>query len=332
MGQLHLVGAPAGSEESAFRSALGESGLVVILHPDGGRGLLTALRASGRRVAEGHPATTVAVQLRSSSSVSPSSRAFGAGAFALQWADGPGLEPVEVDSAPLAEPPAAVTGPPRIEVSVRGIADRLHEAGSTAHSSTGSPVEVGAPPDSSRWRVTGRVHWIGAWTGQQASLPLASQAATAPPAPLAVVSEGAYVPRPRYLENLPSRWRLAADECGDCGKVTFPQRGHCRHCRSTRALHEILLPREGRIEATTTVGVGAQPTEFDHQVSVAGPYAVVIVQLARGTRGTFQVTDAPAGSLPIGAVVRLKLRRLYPMEGEWRYGLKAAPLAPSSPR
>jgi hydroxymethylglutaryl-CoA synthase len=127
------------------------------------------------------------------------------------------------------------------------------------------------------------------------------------------------------LENLPSRWRLAADVCGRCSRVTFPQRGRCRNCGHTDQLRGVELPREGTVEATTTVGVGAQPTEFDRQVAAAGPYEVVIVGLAQGARATFQVSDALAGSIRIGARIRLKLRRLYPMEGQWRYGLKAVP-------
>jgi uncharacterized OB-fold protein len=137
-------------------------------------------------------------------------------------------------------------------------------------------------------------------------------------------SEGAYVPRPRYLENLPSRWRLVADRCRACGLLTFPTRGSCHACGSTD-LAAVSLARTGwRVEAVTTVRPGAQPTEFDRTVAAAGAYSVVVARSAEGPRATFQVAGPP-GSVGIGGSVLPVLRRLYPMEGEWRYGRKAIP-------
>jgi len=144
---------------------------------------------------------------------------------------------------------------------------------------------------------------------------------------VSVVSEGAYVPRARYLENLPSRWRFVAELCGACHGTTFPARGVCRKCGRSDLLSELALPLDGgRVVAVTTVGKGGQPTEFDAQVEATGPYDVALVELARGMRVTLQVTDAPAGALAVGDHVNTRLRRLYPMEGEWRYGRKAVPL------
>jgi uncharacterized OB-fold protein len=141
------------------------------------------------------------------------------------------------------------------------------------------------------------------------------------------VSQGAYVPRPRYLENLPSRWRFAGERCGSCGAVTFPARGRCRQCAASDHLEAILLPRDGgEVIASTIIRPGGQPTEFDEQVESSGPYGVVLVELAPGVRVTLQVADAPVGDVGIGALVGTRLRRLYPMEGEWRYGRKAVPL------
>jgi uncharacterized OB-fold protein len=76
----------------------------------------------------------------------------------------------------------------------------------------------------------------------------------------------------------------------------------------------------------TTIGRGGQPTEFDPMVDAVGPYQVAIVELAPGSRATLQVSDAAPGALKIGDRVSTRLRRLYPMEGEWRYGRKALPL------
>ncbi|HYA54112.1 MAG TPA: hypothetical protein VEG42_00735 [Thermoplasmata archaeon] len=146
---------------------------------------------------------------------------------------------------------------------------------------------------------------------------------------LTSVSEGAYVPRARYLENLPSRWRFVAEVCGACHGTTFPARGVCRKCGRSDMLTALTLPLDGgRVVAVTTVGKGGQPTEFDAQVEATGPYDVALVELARGMRVTLQVTDAPAGTLAVGDHVNTRLRRLYSMEGEWRYGRKAVPIGP----
>lgn len=141
------------------------------------------------------------------------------------------------------------------------------------------------------------------------------------------VSQGAYVPRPRYAEGLRSHWRFVGEQCGACGTLSFPTRGRCRNCGGTTSLTAVDLPRQGgEVVASTTVGPGGQPTEFDDQVARSGPYGVVLVELAPGARVTLQVTDARPGELGVGARVGTSLRRLYPMEGEWRYGRKAVPL------
>jgi len=154
----------------------------------------------------------------------------------------------------------------------------------------------------------------------------AHQFSTVPPSQ---VAEGAYVPRARYLENLPSRWRLEADRCGRCGRVTFPRRGRCRYCGPAGQLSPEILPRDGAIVvAATVIGKGGQPTEFDPQVDALGSYGVVLAEFAPGVRLTLQVTDSAPGGVRIGDRVGTRLRRLYPMEGEWRYGRKAVPISP----
>jgi uncharacterized OB-fold protein len=145
-------------------------------------------------------------------------------------------------------------------------------------------------------------------------------------APTTVVSEGAYVPEPRYRENLPSRWNLRAERCASCGRVTFPARGVCAYCSRRDALVVGHLPRDiARVVARTTIGKGGQPTEFDAQVATTGPYDVVLAAWPVGVRVTLPVAEAAPGALRIGDRIRTRLRRLYPMEGDWRYGRKALP-------
>jgi uncharacterized protein len=168
--------------------------------------------------------------------------------------------------------------------------------------------------------------WVGDFTQHGATSSIAPGARSVVP-PDGPVSQGAYVPRPRYLENLGSRWRFVGERCRSCGKVGFPPRGRCRACGAVEGLEPFSLPRDGgEVVAATTIGPGGQPTEFDEQVALSGPYSVVLVDLIPGVRVTLQVADRPT-PIAIGSRVATRLRRLYPMEGEWRYGRKAVPLA-----
>ncbi len=180
------------------------------------------------------------------------------------------------------------------------------------------------------FEATGPVAWTGAWNEAAPPPRRKWSPPAAEPDLRTAISEGAYVPRPRYLENLPARWRLAAARCGACGALSFPPRSTCRACGSSSALTAERLPDVGHVESVTTVAPGAQPTEFDAQVAAAGAYDVAMVAFAPGARLTLQVADLPPGTLRIGDSVRTSLRRLYPMDGEWRYGRKAVPV-PGAP-
>ncbi len=230
-----------------------------------------------------------------------------------------------------AAPGASVTSPVPGEDAVGGTAT-LRAAGAVWELArrlrtgrVGLVAEVrGGRTSYAGFRLDGPVRWRGAWGPQPpGSVPKSPTFLERRPE-LDAVSQGAYVPHPRYLENLPSRWRLEGERCQHCRALTFPIAGRCSECGRADGLRREALGREGlEVEAVTTIGPGAQPTEFDPVVATAGPYDVVIVRLAPGVRGTFQVTDAMPGEVGIGHRVRLILRRLYPMEGEWRYGLKA---------
>jgi uncharacterized OB-fold protein len=172
--------------------------------------------------------------------------------------------------------------------------------------------------------------WVGDWDPTPAAGRVLEPPRTTPRSvlPGGPVSQGAYVPRRTYLDNLPSRWWFAAEKCPSCGTVTFPARGRCKGCGRREGLETLRLPRDGgEVIASTVIGPGGQPTEFDDQVESTGPYGVVIVQLAPGVRVTLQATDFRPGVITIGTRVATRLRRLYPMEGEWRYGRKAVPLS-----
>ncbi|MCI4322598.1 MAG: hypothetical protein L3K03_01000 [Thermoplasmata archaeon] len=175
--------------------------------------------------------------------------------------------------------------------------------------------------------ITGAMPGHATWDPSRAPVaPELPEPPTRLPIDLSQLSEGAYVPGPRYWENAAARWRFAADECSSCGSVTFPPKGQCRSCRDRGHLRRIELPSEGVVETVTTVHAGAQPSEFDGPVEVGGAYDVVLVRLTPSIRVPLQVTDAIPGTLRIGDRAGTVWRRLYPMEGEWRYGRKATPL------
>jgi len=171
--------------------------------------------------------------------------------------------------------------------------------------------------------------WAGDWTLDPGAGAAVDAALLARRNALGVgaVSEGAYVPRSRYLDSLTSRWRFVADRCAACGATTFPLRGSCRGCGARSGVSPVHLPLDGgTVVAATEIGRGGQPTEFDFLVDAAGPYSVVLVDLAPGARATLQASESPTGGWKVGDRVATRLRRLYPMEGEWRYGRKALPL------
>ncbi len=227
-----------------------------------------------------------------SGSLSP--RAVGAGAVAFRFTEGPGLRPSE----------RWRSGP-----SSRSMLDLALELPRNASDGVG-------------------VDWMGDWTADRSTDtrtdPGPGGQYRAPP--LSAVSEGAYIPRARYRESLPSRWRFLAGRCPRCSAVTFPARGACRSCGNREDLEPFALPRDDlEVIATTVIGPGGQPTEFDAQVESLGPYEVVLAELAPGARVTLQLTDAQPGTVRIDDRVDTCLRRLYAMEGEWRYGRKAVP-------
>ncbi|HTP55410.1 MAG TPA: zinc ribbon domain-containing protein [Thermoplasmata archaeon] len=170
--------------------------------------------------------------------------------------------------------------------------------------------------------------WVGDWEPNLLRLrPTSPRAEPTPVGGAAPVSEGAYVPRPRYLEGIDSRWRFLGERCATCGRVGFPARHRCRGCGRADRLEPYPLPKDGgKVEAVTWIGPGGQPTEFDGQVEASGPYGVVLVELIPGVRATLQLTDCEPGGARLGSTVVTRLRRLYPMEGEWRYGRKAIPI------
>lgn len=177
------------------------------------------------------------------------------------------------------------------------------------------------------------ISWLGDWGADPTAGPRARPSPVSlREAPPFTVSQGAYVPPPRYEESRPSRWSFTADQCRSCGARTFPSRGWCRRCGATDGLVPSRLPLDGAtVLAVTWIGSGGQPTEFDLQVEIAGSYGVVLAEVAPEVRVTLMVAEGAPDEVRVGSKVDSTLRRLYPIEGSWRYGRKAIPAAGPPP-
>lgn len=174
-----------------------------------------------------------------------------------------------------------------------------------------------------------RETWVGDWALDRVPMrPRTDQRVGSPVAATASVSEGAYLPKASYLDGIPSRWRFAAERCSRCRRLNFPIRHRCRSCGRSDGLTPEPLPLDGgSVVATTWIGPGGQPTEFDPQVEATGSYGVALVDLTAEARVTLQLSDVGPGEIRLGDQVSTLLRRTYSQEGEWRYGRKAVPFA-----
>jgi uncharacterized OB-fold protein len=234
---------------------------------------------------------------------------------------------------------AAVASPGRHALPTEGaVALLIDEPGATAPAT----IELGTLPAGhylipyllarQRGHVSGTAqNWIGDWSAAPtAGIPAGDWGERSLDPPPIRVSEGAYFPSPRYLEGLASRWRFIADRCAECRTVSFPSRGRCKTCGRTDRLERHPLALDGaKVVARTWIGSGGQPTEFDEVVDAYGPYGVVIAEVEPGVRATLPVADAHERQVQVNDIVGTRLRRLYSIDGQWRYGRKAVPLTPT---
>ena len=131
------------------------------------------------------------------------------------------------------------------------------------------------------------------------------------------------MPSPRYWREIPSRYRLEATRCGDCGRVSHPPRGVCPACRGTD-VKRLELSHEGRVVTYTIVHV--PPADF----LMEAPYVLAVVETPEGARLMLQVVDCDPASVEIGMPVALEFR-LIRKEGKGGilcYGHKAVPAYP----
>jgi uncharacterized OB-fold protein len=128
------------------------------------------------------------------------------------------------------------------------------------------------------------------------------------------------MPSPRYWREIPSRFRLEAGRCTECGKVVYPARRVCPHCRG-RTFERTALSRRGTVITSTVVHVA--PADL----AMEAPYAVAIIETPEGARLTAQVVDCDPSTVVPGLAVALEFRliRREGREGILCYGYKGVP-------
>ncbi|MGB5850415.1 MAG: zinc ribbon domain-containing protein, partial [Ignavibacteriaceae bacterium] len=82
---------------------------------------------------------------------------------------------------------------------------------------------------------------------------------------------------PRYVREVPQRYRLEASKCKGCGKINFPPRLVCPKC-GKREFETIRLSDEGKILTYTIIRVGSDT--FSRET----PYAVAIIETTEGAK------------------------------------------------
>ncbi|EPH45990.1 bifunctional MaoC family dehydratase N-terminal/OB-fold nucleic acid binding domain-containing protein [Streptomyces aurantiacus] len=108
-----------------------------------------------------------------------------------------------------------------------------------------------------------------------------------------------------------ARHRLLIQRCGDCARPRFPWLPGCNACGSPE-WDTVEASGEGTVYSYVVMHHPPFPafTEPYRADEGAGPYAVVLVELAEGVRILSQVVGVPHDEVRIGMPVRLEFRRV----------------------
>ncbi|MGD8306781.1 MAG: Zn-ribbon domain-containing OB-fold protein [Ignavibacteria bacterium] len=123
---------------------------------------------------------------------------------------------------------------------------------------------------------------------------------------------------PRYVREVPQRYRLEASKCKSCGKVNFPPRLVCPECKS-REFETIKISDEGKILTYTVIRVGSDV--FSRET----PYAIAIIETNDNVKLMAMVADTKVEDVKIGSKVKLVFRKIQDegVSGLHCYGYKA---------
>ncbi len=129
---------------------------------------------------------------------------------------------------------------------------------------------------------------------------------------------------PRFWREIPSRYNLIGNQCGNCGKNFFPPRIICPEChrKSIGKMKEIKLVGEGEVISFSVIHNA--PKAFEMQV----PYTMAIIQLKEGASVTGQIIDCDPKDVSIGMKVKATFRKIGEdgSSGVIYYGYKFRPI------
>jgi len=123
---------------------------------------------------------------------------------------------------------------------------------------------------------------------------------------------------PKYVREVPQRYRLEASKCKGCGKINFPPRLVCPKCGKLE-FETIRLSDEGKILTYTIIRVSSDT--FSRET----PYAVAIIETTEGAKLMAMVADTALDEISIGKKVKLVFRKIQDegVSGLHCYGYKA---------
>jgi uncharacterized protein len=128
------------------------------------------------------------------------------------------------------------------------------------------------------------------------------------------------MPSPRYIREIPARYRLEAGRCTGCGRVVYPARKVCPSCRNQN-MEKVRLSAKGTVVTSTVIHV--PPDEFLNEA----PYAMAVVETPEGARLMTQIVDCDPSAVLPGMLVDLEFRlvREEKKSGILCYGHKGVP-------
>lgn len=110
----------------------------------------------------------------------------------------------------------------------------------------------------------------------------------------------------REWREIPGKYNLVGSKCTACGRIYFPERSFCPHCRraGTGKMEPYSLARAGEVYSFSVIH---DASGFNERMM---PYAVAMVKLDDGVVIEGQLVDVEPENISIGMRVRAVLRKL----------------------
>ncbi|HJJ47802.1 MAG TPA: Zn-ribbon domain-containing OB-fold protein [Methanocorpusculum sp.] len=124
----------------------------------------------------------------------------------------------------------------------------------------------------------------------------------------------------RFWRKIPQRYNMVGTKCETCGKVFFPPRTFCPHCRRSGKIVPFKFSGKGTVLTYSVLYSAAD------QYADMKPYVLAIIELDEGARVTSHVICEPE-EIHIGMRVK-SVFRVIDREGDdgvIHYGTKFVP-------